>query len=105
MSNHPPVTSTGSSAAAVNQPVILRMPWLLVARTIWLLLAALITIILVTLVSRQRGLLLLGDNLSESYSLLFNLVSYPTFSLLIQWGRYAVLAVYNLTALLIVGSK
>ena len=105
MSNHPPVTSTGSSAAAVNQPVILRMPWLLVARTIWLLLAALITIILVTLVSRQRGLLLLGDNLSESYSLLFNLVSYPTFSLLIQWGRYAVLAVYNLTALLIFWRK
>jgi len=105
MSNQPPVTRTGSSAAAVNQPVILKMPWLFIARAAWLLLAVLISIVLVALVSRQRGILLLGDSLSESYSMLSKLVSYPTFSLLIQWGRYAVLAVYNLTALLIFWRK
>lgn len=85
----------------INRPVTLRGKWLYLGRAIWVVLALAIFIVTVTLVSRYRGLLLIGDDISRSFNALPQFMSYATFSRLVQWGRYAVLAVYNLTALLI----
>ena len=94
-----------SSAASVNRPVVLHGPWLFLGRTVWLLLALLIFVVLVTLVSRYRVLLLVGDSISESFNAIPRVLSYAAFSRLVQWARYAVLATYNLTALVIFWRK
>lgn len=101
MSEHAATISHLRKPAAANEPVILRGPWLIAGRIVWILAALGIIIVLVALVSRYRGLLLLGDPISESFNTLPRLLTYATFSRLVQWGRYAVLAVYYLTALFI----
>src|SRR5690606_41180521 len=106
MMNEQTITSDpGRVAELMNRPVTLRGKWLLFGRAMWIVLALAIFVVTVTLVTRYRGLLLIGDDISRSFNALPQFMSYATFSRLVQWGRYAVLAVYNLTALLIFWRK
>lgn len=104
--NEQPITTDSTLAAeSINRPVVLSGKWLFVGRAVWIVLAVAIFLVTVTSVSRFRVLLLVGDDISRSFNALPQLMSYATFSRLVQWGRYAVLAVYNLTALLIFWRK
>jgi hypothetical protein len=106
MMNEQTITSDpGRVAELMNRPVTLRGKWLHFGRAMWIVLALAIFVVTVTLVTRYRGLLLIGDDISRSFNALPQFMSYATFSRLVQWGRYAVLAVYNLTALLIFWRK
>ncbi len=95
----------GIATESINRPVVLRGKRLFIARAVWIALAVGIFIITVALVSRFRSILLVGDEVSRSFNALQQVIPYATLSRLVQWGRYAVLAVYNLTALLIFWRK
>lgn len=95
------MTTHEHEPAAAYQPVILRGRWLIAGRIVWALMAVMIFVVMASLVSRYGKLLLVGDSVSESFNTLPRLMTYATFSRLVQWGRYALLAVYNLTALFI----
>jgi hypothetical protein len=105
MNEQPVPTDPGPATESINRPFVLRGKGLFVGRAVWIVLAVGIFVVMVTLVSRYRDLLLVGDDISRSYNALPQFLSYATFSRLVQWGRYAVLAVYNLTALLIFWRK
>ncbi len=92
------VTPTGAPA---DRPLVLHRPWLFPARVVWVLLALSVFVVEFSLVSRLGELLLVGDAISDSFGALPRVISYATFSRLVQWSRYALLAVYNLAALLI----
>ncbi len=103
--NEPTVAAIHESTVALNNPLVLRRPWLTIARAVWLLLALLIFVVEVSLISRLGELLLVGDTISDSFGALPRFIPYPVFSRLVQWSRYGLLAVYNLTALLIFWRK
>lgn len=105
MSEQTSTSDPGRVAGLMNRPLALRGKWLYLGRAMWVVLALAIFIVTVTLVTRYRGLLLVGDDVSRSFNALPQFLSYATFSRLVQWGRYAVLAVYNLAALLIFWRK
>ena len=96
------VTPTGAPA---DRPLVLHRPWLFPARVVWVLLALSVFVVEFSLVSRLGELLLVGDAISDSFGALPRVISYATFSRLVQWSRYALLAVYNLAALLIFWRK
>lgn len=101
----PSVRAKNESTATINKPRVLGRPWLPIARAVWVLLALMILVVEVSLISRLGELLLVGDSVSRSFGALPQFITYPVFSRLVQWSRYALLAVYNLTALLIFWRK
>jgi len=105
MNEQPTAIDLNLIGVSTDKPLVLHRPWLFPARVVWILLAVSVLVVEVALVSRLGELLLVGDAVSESFGALPRIISYATFSRLVQWSRYALLAVYNLAALLIFWRK
>lgn len=88
---------------AINTPVILRGPWLFMARAGWVLVALLIFVTFAALASRGMRLLLLEDDISDSYGALSEIMSYAAYTRIVLTARYTILAAYLLTAVFIFG--
>ena len=81
---------------AINTPVILRGPWLFMARAGWVLVALLIFVTFAALASRGMRLLLLEDDISDSYGALSEIMSYAAYTRIVLTARYTILAAYCL---------
>lgn len=86
-------------------PATISGPWLLLARLGWSAVALLTFVIVGILASRGSRLLLLEDNVSDSFRALSGLMTYHDYVRIVLATRYLVLAVYWLTALFIFWRK
>lgn len=86
-------------------PATIRQPWLLIGRLVWISLAVLLLVIVGILASRGSRLLLLEDNISDSFAALSDLMTYHAYVRIVLTTRYLVLATYWLTAAFIFWRK
>ncbi|MEZ4538490.1 MAG: hypothetical protein R3C43_00735 [Chloroflexota bacterium] len=90
-----------AATPAINTPVILRGPWLFMARAGWVCVALLIFVTFAAFASRGMRLLLLEKDISDSYGSLARLMSYAAYTRIVLAARYTILAAYLLTAVFI----